>query len=171
MQECTGVHTFKGDPVTLLGAEVKVGDAAKDFGLVGDFPEIKTLADYKGKVKILTVNPSLDTGVCDTVGQRFNTEAAALGDDVAVLVISKDLPFAQARWCGAVGADNVSTLSAYQNHDFGTDYGILVKDWHLLARSVFVVDKDNKVTYTQLVPEWIDEPDYDAALAAARAAV
>jgi thiol peroxidase len=152
----------------LTGSPVAVGDAAPSFTVLnGDLEPVDVLA-LPGKVKILVAVPSLDTPVCDVEARRFNEEAAGLGDDVSVAVISEDLPFAQARWCGAAGVDQVTTYSDYKDVDFGTKYGILIKELRLLARTVLVVDETNVVRYLQIVPEVADEPDYDAALAAAK---
>ncbi|NJO55718.1 MAG: thiol peroxidase [Rhodospirillales bacterium] len=124
-----------------------------------------------GKVKIISTVPSLDTPVCDTETRRFNTEAGKLGNDIVVLTVSVDLPMAMKRWCGAAGVDKVHCLSDYLTHDFGTAWGVRIHEIGLLARAIFVVDKNDKVTYVQLVKEVADEPDYTAALAAAKAAV
>ncbi|QHS23021.1 thiol peroxidase [Virgibacillus sp. MSP4-1] len=159
--------TFGGDPVTLLGEEVKAGDQAPDFTVVNNDLEEKSLKDFAGK-KIITAVPSLDTGVCDAETRRFNEEANNLGD-VTILTISMDLPFAQKRWCGAAGVENVITLSDHRDASFGQAYGALIKELRLLARSVFVVDENNKVTYVEYVSEVTDHPDYESALKAAKA--
>lgn len=160
--------TMKGNPLTLLGREVTVGQAAPDFTVVAnDLSPIK-LSDYKGKVVIIASVPSLDTSVCDIETRRFNEEAGKLGDNVVILTISMDLPFAQSRWCGSAGVKQVKTVSDYQEADFGTKYGLLIKGLRLLARSVIVVDKTGIVRYVQLVSEIASEPDYDAALKTAR---
>ena len=171
MTERTGIITFKGNPLTLIGPEVKAGDAAPDFTVLANDLSPATLADYKGKVLIIAAVPSLDTPVCDMETRRFNTEAAKLGDAVKVLTVSMDLPFAQARWCGAAGIDAVQTLSDHAQASFGEKWGVLIKELRLLARSVFVVGKDGKVKYVEYVREVTSEPDYDAALAAAKKAV
>lgn len=171
MTERTGVQTFQGGELTLTGNPVAVGDSAPDFTVAANDLSPKTLGDYAGNVLVLVAVPSLDTPVCDTETKRFNQEAAALGDAVKILVLSADLPFAQARWCGAAGVDRVETLSDYQTMSFGEAYGIAIKGLRLLARAVFVVGKDGKVTYEQIVPELTEEPDYAAALAAAKAAL
>ncbi len=160
--------TFKGNPVTLLGAELKVGDAAPDFSVVDTGLAAVNLATYGGKVKIFSAVPSLDTPVCDTETRRFNQEAAGLPGEVALLTISLDLPFAQKRWCGAAGIDRVVTLSDYRDRSFGLAYGVLIDELKLLSRSIFVVDRDNVIRYIQHVPEITEEPDYAAVLAAAR---
>lgn len=160
--------TFKGNPVTLVGPELKVGDAAPNFAVVDNALSQTTLASYEGKVKIISAVPSLDTPVCDTETRRFNQEAASLPGDVVVLTISADLPFAQKRWCGAAGIDKVVTLSDYRDRSFGLAYGVLIEELKLLSRSIFVIDKKNVIRYIQHVPEVTQEPDYAAVLAAAR---
>ncbi|GAM13598.1 MULTISPECIES: thiol peroxidase [Mesobacillus] len=161
--------TFKGNPVTLLGNEVKVGDQAPDFKvLANDLSEV-TLQDSKGQVRLISVVPSLDTGVCDAQTRRFNEEAANL-DNVKILTVSVDLPFAQKRWCGAAGIDNVQTLSDHRGLSFGEAYGVAIKELRLLARAVFVVDSNDKVTYVEYVSEATDHPNYEAAVEAAKQA-
>ena len=168
MQERENAITMKGSPLTLLGTPVEVGQTAPDFTVVANDLSPVSLSDYKGKTLIIASVPSLDTGVCDIETRRFNEEAAGLGDDVVILTISMDLPFAQARWCGAAGVEQVKTLSDYQQADFGTKYGLLIKGLRLLARAVLVVDSGGVVRYVQIVPEVATEPDYDAALKAAK---
>lgn len=168
MSERTGIITFKGNPLTLVGPELKVGDKAPAFTAVDNGLAPKTLADYAGKIKIVSAVPSLDTPVCDTETRRFNQEAAGLPGNVAVLTISLDLPFAQARWCGAAGIDKVVTLSDYRDRSFGTAYGVLIKELLLLGRAVFVVDADDVIRYIQVVPEVTAEPDYNAVIEAAK---
>ncbi|WP_240419043.1 thiol peroxidase [Paenibacillus periandrae] len=167
-QERTGVATLKGNPITLVGNEVKVGDKAPDFTVNKNLLEQATLADYAGKVKLISVVPSLDTGVCDAQTRRFNEEAAKLGDNVVVLTISVDLPFAQARWCGAAGIDKVITLSDYKNHSFGTAYGVLIKEIHLLMRSIFVLDANDNVQYVEYLGEMTEHPNYENAIEAVK---
>lgn len=167
-QERTGIITFKGNPMTLLGPDVKEGDRAPDFQVVDNALQPVTLADSKGKIRLVTVVPSLDTPVCDTMTRTFNEKAAELPAEVAVYTISLDLPFAQKRWCGNAGIDKVQTLSDYQERSFGLNYGMLIKELKLLARAVFVIDSDDRIAYRQIIPEVTDEPDYQAALAAAR---
>jgi thioredoxin-dependent peroxiredoxin len=168
MQERTGIITFKGNPFTLLGPELKVGEKAPDFNVVDNSLQPVSLATYGGKVKIISAVPSLDTPVCDTETRRFNLEAAALPGDAVVLTVSLDLPFAQKRWCGAAGIDKVITLSDYQNRSFADAYGVLIKELKLLTRAIFVVDAADLIRYIQIVPEVTSEPDYAAAIAAAR---
>ncbi|MBB3907051.1 MULTISPECIES: thiol peroxidase [Anoxybacillaceae] len=161
--------TFKGNPVTLIGNEVKVGDKAPDFKvLANDLSEV-TLSDTKGSVRLISVIPSIDTGVCDAQTRRFNEEAAKL-DNVKVLTISVDLPFAQKRWCGANGIENVQVLSDHRDASFGQAYGVLIKELRLLARAVFVVDSSDTVTYVEYVSEATNHPNYEAAIEAAKAA-
>lgn len=161
--------TFANNPVTLIGNEVKVGDKAPDFTVLANDLSPVTLADSKGSVRLISVVPSLDTGVCDAQTRRFNEEAAKL-DNVKVLTISVDLPFAQARWCGAAGIDKVQTLSDHRDLSFGEAYGVVIKEHRLLARAVFVVDSNDVVTYAEYVPEVTTHPNYEAALEAAKAA-
>jgi len=169
MTERTGLVTLKGNPVTLVGNEVKVGQKAPDAELVAnDLSTVKLSALCRGKVCIITSVPSLDTPVCDVETRRFNQEAGGLGDDVTVLTISMDLPFAQGRWCGAAGVKNVQTLSDHRDAAFGTSYGVLIQGLRLLARAVFVVDKQSVVRYVELVKEVSSEPNYGAALNAAK---
>ena len=171
MSEHTGVVTFKGGPLTLVGEQVSVGQLAPDFTVIDNDLSAKSLGDYKGKVLVITAVPSLDTPVCDTQTRRFNDEAGRLGADVAVLTISMDLPFAQKRWCGAAEADHVGTLSDYKDRSFGQAYGLYIKELGLLARAVFVVDGNGTVRYVDLVKEVTQEPAYDVALNAAKAAL
>ncbi|MEO0588324.1 MAG: thiol peroxidase [Planctomycetota bacterium] len=163
--------TLKGNPMTLLGSELEVGQAAPAFALRAADMSVKSLDDYAGKVKVLVVVPSVDTPVCDTEVRRFNTEAADLSGDVAILSVSVDTPPALKRWCGAAGVEAVETLSDFYDHAFGTDYGVRIKEIGLLARAVFLLDKDNKVTYAQIVGEVAEEPNYAAALDAVKAAL
>lgn len=166
MSERTGVITFKGGPLTLVGNEAVVGQEAADFEVLGnDLTPVK-LSSFRGKVCMILSVPSLDTQVCDVQTRRFNEEAGRLGNDVVVLTISMDLPFAQGRWCGAAGVDNVVTLSDHRDGAFGEAFGLLIKELRLLARAVYVIDEDGVIIYSQVVPEVTDEPDYDAALAA-----
>ncbi|WP_249872011.1 thiol peroxidase [Oceanobacillus saliphilus] len=161
--------TFKQEPVTLVGPEIKVGDKAPEFTVLSNGLEEVSLSDYSGKVKLISVVPSIDTGVCSEQTRRFNEEADKL-DNVHVLTISMDLPFAQGRWCAANGIEKVDTLSDHRDADFGEKYGTLMKELRLLARSVFVVDSKDEVTYVEYVSEGTSHPDYEAALKAAREA-
>lgn len=162
--------TFKGNPMTLIGQEVKVGDQAPDFKVLANDLSPVTLANSKGTVRLISVVPSLDTGLCDQQTRHFN-EAAAKLDGVTMLTISVDLPFAQKRWCGAAGIDKVQTLSDHRDLSFGEAYGVVMKELRLLARSVFVIDKNDKVVYVEYVPEATTLPNFDAALEAAKAAL
>lgn len=168
-EERTGIITFKGNPMTLIGPDLKVGDKAPDFSVVDNGLAPVTLASSSGKVRIISAVPSLDTPVCDTETRRFNQEAANLPGDVALLTISLDLPFAQKRWCGAAGIDRVTTLSDYQTRSFGKNYGVLIKELMLLSRTIFVIDAKDIIRYIQRVPEVTNEPDYAAVIAAAKA--
>jgi thiol peroxidase len=167
-QERTGVVTFKGNPLTLIGPEIKVGDKAPNFTVNKSLLEEVSLADFAGKVKLISVVPSLDTGVCDQQTRRFNEEAAALGDNVVVLTISVDLPFAQSRWCGAAGVDKVVTLSDYKSRSFGQAYGVLSKEFQLDMRSIFVIDANDTVQYVEIVKEMTEHPNYEAAIEAVK---
>lgn len=169
MSERSGVITFKGNPFTLIGPELKVGDAAPDFAVVDNGLAPVNLAAYAGKVKVVSAVPSLDTPVCDAETRRFNQEAAGLPGDVVVLTISLDLPFAQKRWCGAAGIDKVVTLSDYRDRSFGKAYGVLIKELLLLSRAIFVIDAKDVIRYIQIVPEVTNEPDYAAVTAAVKA--
>ncbi|MGJ7920422.1 thiol peroxidase [Neobacillus sp. LXY-4] len=161
--------TFKGNPVTLLGQEVKVGDKAPNFSvLANDLSEV-TLENSKGSVRLVSVVPSLDTGVCDAQTRRFNEEATKLGN-VKVLTVSVDLPFAQKRWCGAAGIENVQTLSDHRDLSFGEAYGVAIQELRLLARAVFVIDSNDVVTYAEYVSEATNHPNYEAAIEAAKQA-
>ena len=158
----------KGNPLTLIGNEIKVGDKAVDFTVINNNMQEVKLSDYDGKVKILSLFPSIDTGVCSKQTHTFNKEASSLGDDIVILAISNDLPFALNRFCGAEGIDNIVTLSDHRNLDFSTKYGFLIEELRLLARGVIVIDKDNIVQYVEYVPELGQEPDYEPALAKAK---
>jgi thiol peroxidase len=168
MQERTGIITFKGNPMTLLGPEIKAGEKAPDFRVVDTGLAPVSLSDFRGKVKIISAVPSLDTPVCDTETRRFNQEAAGLPGNFVILTVSLDLPFAQKRWCAAAGIDKVRTLSDYQDRSFASAYGVLIKELKLLSRSIFVVDGNDTVRYVQHVPEVTQEPDYAAVLSAAK---
>ena len=165
------VANFKGNPITLVGNEVQVGQSAPDFKLNKNLLEEVTLADYAGKVKLISVVPSLDTGVCDAQTRKFNEAAADLGDNVVILTVSVDLPFAQARWCGSAGVDQVITLSDYKNRSFAQNYGVYIEEFGLLMRSIFVIDANNQVTYVEYLSEMTEHPNYDAAIAAVKALV
>ncbi|UCF83494.1 MAG: thiol peroxidase [Desulfobacteraceae bacterium] len=169
MTERAGIITMKGNPLTLVGKELKVGDPAPDFEVLdNDLAPVK-LSSFRGKICVISSVPSLDTPVCDMETRRFNEEAGKLGTDVVILTISMDLPFAQKRWCGAAGVDKVITLSDHREASFGTTYGVLIKELRLLARTVFVVDGGGIIRYVQAVKEQTQEPDYDAVLDAVNA--
>lgn len=158
--------TLGGKPMVLTGNTVRVGDRAPDFTVTSNDMKPVSLSDYPGKTLILSAVTSLDTDVCDTETRRFNREASGLSGDIEILTISMDLPFAQKRWCAAAGIDRVTTLSDYKDASFGKAYGVLIGDLRLLARAVFIVDKDGIIRYRQLVPEISQEPDYADVLAA-----
>jgi thiol peroxidase len=164
MGERAGAVTMKGNPLTLAGNEVKVGQAAPDVTVLDNSLSPVKLSSFRGKTCIFASVPSLDTPVCDMESRRFNEEAGRLGPDVAILVISMDLPFAQKRWCGAAGVSKVQTLSDHREASFGNSYGVLIKELRLLARAVFVVDNQGIIRYTQLVKEVTKEPDYQEVL-------
>lgn len=166
-----GVHTLKGNPLTLVGPEVRPGQAAPDFSLIDrDFHTV-TLKDTPAKVRVFSVVPSLDTGVCDTQSRRFEQEAKTFGDKVAFYTVSRDLPYAQRRWCGAADAEAMQVLSDSRDHSFGPAWGVEIEEMGLLCRSIFVVDGQGIVRYAQYVPEFADLPDFEEALAAVHALV
>jgi thioredoxin-dependent peroxiredoxin len=160
---------MKGNPLTLIGPELKAGDKAPDFNLVDNGLKNVTLADTGNNVRILSVVPSLDTPVCDAQTKRFNEEASKLSG-VDILSVSMDLPFAQKRWCGAFGVDNVKMLSDHRDGSFGSHYGTLIKELRIESRAIFVLDRSNTVRHAEYVKEVAEHPNYDAALSAARAA-
>ena len=166
MNERQGIVTMKGNPITLVGAAPNVGDQAPDFTAIDNDLAPVSLDSCRGKVCIISAVPSLDTPVCDMETRRFNDEASRLGDDVVILTISMDLPFAQKRWCGAAGVDRVQTLSDHRDASFGMAYGVLIKELRLLARAVFVLDQQGFIKYVELVKEIVDEPNYESILAA-----
>lgn len=160
---------MRGNPLTLMGPELKAGDTAPDFKMVDNSLKTVTLADTGRNVRIISVVPSLDTPVCDAQTKRFNEEAAKL-PGVDILTVSVDLPFAQKRWCGAFGVDKVKMLSDHRDVSFGTNYGTLIKDLRIESRAIFVLDQNNTIRHAEYVKEVADFPNYDTALAAARAA-
>ncbi len=164
MAERKGLVTFRGNPLTLVGDEVKIGQKAPDFNAIDNNLSPVKFSSYLGKVCIISSVVSLDTPVCDTQTRKFNEEASRLGPEVVILTLSMDLPFAQKRWCGAAGVDKIQTLSDHRDASFGTSYGVLIKELRLLARAVFVVDRKGVLRYQQVVKEVTSEPDYDAAL-------
>ncbi len=171
MKERTGLVTLMGNPVTLVGDEINVGDKAPNFIVVDNKLTPVELSSFQGKTCIISSVPSLDTPVCDTSTRKFNEQAAELGPDVVLLTISMDLPFAQARWCGAAGIERVQTLSDHREASFGTAFGLLMKEVRLLARAQFVVDKEGVVRYARIIPEVAEEPDLAPVINAAKALV
>lgn len=161
--------TFKNNPVTLPGNEVKVGDQAPNFTVLANDLSPVTLQDTAGKIRLISVVPSLDTGVCSDQTKRFSEEAASLGENVEVLTISADLPFAQKRWTEVNHLNSITTLSDHRDLSFGQAYGTAMKELRLLARSIFVIDQNDKVAYVEYVPEGTDHPNYDKALEAVKA--
>ena len=167
--ERPGATTMRGNPLTLVGPELKPGDAAPDFNLVDGSLKPVTLRDTGNHVRIISVIPSLDTPVCDAQTKRFNEEAAKL-QGVDIITVSMDLPFAQKRWCGAFGVDKVKMLSDHKEASFGSNYGTLIKDLRIESRAIFVIDPENKIRHAEYVKEVADFPNYEAALTAARGA-
>jgi thiol peroxidase len=165
-QERQGVVTFKGNPLTLIGPEVNVGQKAPEFTVLGNDLSPITLESTQGKTRLIVSVPSLDTPVCDMEVRRFNEEASKMPNTM-VLVVSMDLPFAQSRWCGAAGISNVVTASDHRDASFGENYGVLIKELRLDARAIFVVDANNNLVYKEIVSEMTLEPNYEAALKAA----
>ena len=173
MIERPGDVTHRGRPLTVLGDKLKVGDKAPDFEVVTNLflPEIVTLADSAGKVRLISVVPSLDTGTCDAQTRRFNQEISQYGDNVIGYTISVDLPPAQQRWCGNAGVERIKTLSDYRSMSFGNAYGTHIKEVRVEQRAVFIVDADDTIRYVEYVPEISQHPDYDAALTALKEVV
>ena len=162
--ERIGIVTIHGNPLTLIGPDLRAGDKAPDFTVLdSDLKEVR-LKDFEGKIKVISVTPSLDTPVCDIQARRFNQEAANFSDDVVVLNISMDLPFAIARFCSAAGIDRVKTLSDHRDASFGSAYGILIKELRLLARSIFIIDRDNFIMLKEIVSEVTNHPDYEGVV-------
>ncbi len=169
MKERTGIVTFQGNPLTLLGEGVEVGRPAPDFVALDTNLAPVSLSSMGGKIRVLCSVPSLDTPVCDMETRRFNQEASSLGPDVEIVALSMDLPFAQRRWCASAGVDRVRTLSDHRDASFGISYGALIKELRLLTRAVFVVDRKGVLRYVQWVKEITQEPDYDKVLEAVKA--
>ena len=167
--ERSGVITFKGGPLTLIGPALQVGEPAPEFSLRRGLgaSTAYTLDTDAGKIRLLNIVPSLDTPTCDLQTRRFNQEATALGDGIVIVTISMDLPPAQARWCQAASVENLITVSDYYDHSFGEAYGLRIKELGLLSRSVIVIDGEGVVRYVQIVPEVSSEPNYEEALEAA----
>jgi thiol peroxidase len=166
MAERPGIVTIHGNPLTLVGEEVKVGESAPEAELLDNDLKPVKLSSYRGKILVIASVPSLDTPVCDLETRRFNDEAAHLGTDIEMVTISMDLPFAQKRWCGAAGVERVKTLSDHREAAFGRAYGVLIKELRLLARAVFIVDREGTLRYGQLVKEVASEPNYEEVLQA-----
>ena len=162
--ERKGIVTIEGNPLTLIGNEIKVGDKAPEFVCLDkDLKEVK-LGDYAGKIKVIASVPSLDTPVCDLEIKRFQSEATTLSGEIEVIFVSMDLPFAQKRFCESFDIDKVITLSDHRNADFGEKYGVLIKELRLLSRAIFVLDKNNNVVYVEYVGEITKHPNYDAVI-------
>lgn len=160
--------TFIGKPVTVASdKQLQVGDSLRDFSLMATDLSQKTLADFAGKKKVISIAPSIDTGICSTQTRTFNKALSDM-EDTVVITVTVDLPFAQARWCGAEGLDSAIMLSDYYDNSFGQAYGVLMEEWHLLARAVLVADENNKITYTEYLDNINSDPDYDAAIAAVK---
>ena len=166
--ERKGKITFLGNPLTLIGTEKKIGEKADNFTVLDKELKEISLKDFTGKIKLISVTPSLDTPVCDIQARRFNQEAAKLPDDVVIINISMDLPFAISKFCTTAGIDKVKAYSDHRDASFGNAYGVLIKELRLLARSIFIIDRDDTIRYIELVPELSHQPDYDKALAELR---
>jgi len=162
--ERTGIITMKGNPLTLVGPQLKPGDKAPDFSVLDQGLAPKSLSDFEGKFKVISVTPSLDTPVCDLQIHWFNEDAANQPKDVAVINVSMDLPFAIRRFCATAGIDKAIALSDHKEASFGSNWGVLIKELRLLARSIFIVDPANVIRYVQVVPEQSNEPDYEDAI-------
>lgn len=167
-QERTGVITFKGNPLTLIGPGLKAGNKAPDFTVLANDLSPVSLKSSSGKIRLISVVPSLDTPVCDMQTRRFNQEAVSLTNKVVILTVSMDLPFAQKRWCGAAGVERVQTLSDHRDASFGQAYGTLIKELRLESRAIIVVDANDVIQYVEYVPEVTSEPNYEAALSAVK---
>lgn len=159
--------TFKGEFVTIIGKQLKVGEQLPDFTLVNPDLVKQSLADFEGKKKVLSIVPSVDTGICDAQTRQFNQSLSDM-ENTVVLTVSCDLPFAQKRWCGASGIENALLLSDYYNQSFGNAYGVLMEEWHLLARAVIVANEQNEITYVEYLDNVNSHPDYEAAINAVK---
>ena len=168
MEKNNNKVTFAGNPVTLVGKEIKIGDKAPEFSVADTGLKLVKLSDFTGKVKILSVFPSVDTGVCSAQAHHFNNAANSLSSDIQILTLSNDLPFALGRYCGAEGIQNIQTLSDHKDLDFGHKYGFVIEELRLLTRGVVVIDKNDTVQYVEYVSEITEEPNYDAALEVAK---
>ena len=166
--ETKGIFAAKGNPITLLGNQIKPGDAAPEIIASDNTLKDVKLSDFKGKVVVVSVFPSIDTGVCATQTRTFNKRATELSEDVVILTMSKDLPFALGRFCAAEGINNIHTLSDFKFSKFGLEYGFLVKENQLLARGVVVIDKNGVVKYKEITKDILEEPNYDLAIAAVK---
>ncbi len=164
----TRTVTLHGKPLTLAGGELSLGDVPPDFTILDQESHEVRLSQFKDKIKVISVTPSLDTPVCDLQLRRFNSEASRLPADVVVMNVSMDLPFAIARFCSAAGIDRVKTLSDHRDASFGNAFGLLIKELRLLARAVLILDRDNRMRYIEVVPELSNQPDYEKALQSLR---
>lgn len=164
MKERKGIITLKGNPLTLQGPELKTGDQAPNFEVIDNNLALINFSAFKGKVCLIASVPSLDTPICDLETRRFNEETGSLSSDIQILTISMDLPFAQKRWCGAAGVDSVITLSDHKDASFGTAFGVLIKEIRLLARAIFIIDRQGIIRHIQIVKDLSEEPDYDKSL-------
>lgn len=168
VMERKGLVSLKGESLTLEGTALSAGDKAPDFIVLDNDLNLTGLRNFEGKVKIISVTPSLDTPVCNMQARRFNEEASKLSSDIVVMNISMDLPFALSRFCATAGIDKVKTFSDHREASFGNAYGVMIKELRLLARSIFVIDKQDIIRYIQIVPEVSEEPDYEKAIEAAK---
>lgn len=159
--------TFKGEFVTIIGKQLKVGEQLPDFTLVNPDLVKQSLTDFEGKKKVLSIVPSVDTGICDAQTRQFN-QALSDMENTVVVTVSCDLPFAQKRWCGASGIENALLLSDYYDQSFGKAYGVLMEEWHLLARAVIVANEQNEITYVEYLDNVNSHPDYEAAINAVK---
>jgi thiol peroxidase len=170
--ERKGLIEFRGKDVTVVGEDLRVGDQAPEFSvLTMDWTWMNALEDTQGKVRIVGSLPSLNTAVCDRETKRFNSEAGSLGGDIAILMVSMDLPWTLNQWCAAAGVDQVTTLSDHKNLEFGKKYGVLIKELRIFRRAAFVLDRSGEVVYVEYTPSLGDEPDYSLVLEAARNAL
>lgn len=165
------IATVKGDPITLLGEEIKVGQKAPGFKVVASGLSEVSLEDFKGKIKLIASVPSLDTPICDLQIKRFNDEATKISKDVVIIFISMDLPFAQKRFCDAYNIKKVETFSDHKDGNFGLGYGVLIKELRLLARAIFIIDKNDIIQYVEYVKELGSHPDYETVLGALKKVV
>lgn len=172
VEERKGLMVFRGQDVTVLGGDIRIGDQAPEFSVISkDWSTFKGLEFTQGKVRIIGSLPSLSTGVCDRETKKFNLEALSLGDNISILMISMDLPWTLSNWCAAAEVNQVITLSDHHQGDFGKKYGVLLKEPRVFRRAVFVVDQEGKVVYVEYLPSLGDEPDYPKVLEAARRAL